>query len=379
MTTSPQLFSPEELRENEHVRQGLINLLASGEGMFMAGAGCTATLFPPWAAFLGRLYTEAKEKDPEIPDFVSSGDDYLTYADRLKMALGKEDYYRLIYANFRSRGKGHERVHETICRFLHYKKVKAIITTNYDQVLESALNVVSENRAESVWIEDNIEKAMIFEFLLSLNDDQTARRIFHFHGICHQKDSIILSRSEYESKYGFRLQTPPGSIYDTIKDGGISQEQFTELMKDFAIEWTIHRKLLWSFFATRRLIFLGFSLDDPYFNKMLEFVKTDLHPHGYSIHYLILRVVTEADKTRAKDRSKYLKKNFGIETILYQENETNTGFENFIADLENAVIPGPPDRKIAGEEEKLEEKDEEKLDDGDEEVTKMLIEKNRRK
>lgn len=155
--------------------------------------------------------------------------------------------------------------------------------------------------------------------------------------IKQQKDSIILSKSEYESKYGFRLQTPPGSIYDAIKDGGISQERFTELMKDFAIEWTIHRKLLWSFFATRRLIFLGFSLDDPYFNKMLEFVKTDLHPHGYSIHYLILRVITEADKTRAKARSAYLKKNFGIETILYQENKSN------------------------------------KLDEGDEEVTKMLI------
>lgn len=371
MAASPQLFSPDERRENDQVKQGLINLLISGEGLFMAGAGCTATLFPPWAEFLGRLYTEAKEKDADIPDFVSSGEDYLTYADRLKTALGKEDYYRLIYANFRSQGKGHERVHEAICRFLHNQKVKAIITTNYDLVLESALNVVSKLRAESVWIEDNIEQAMIFEFLLSLNDDQTAKRIFHFHGICHQKESIILSKSEYESKYGFRLHTPPGTIYESVKNGGLSQEQFGELMKDFALEWTIHRKLLWSFFATRRLIFLGFSLDDPYFNKMLEFVKEDLHPHGYSIHYLVLRIVTEDDKARAKIKSAYLKKNFGIETILYQENETNTGFDNFVADLENAIIPRTPDRIVA--------EDEVKLDEGDEEITKMLIEKNRRK
>lgn len=371
MAASPQLFSPDELRDNDHIRQGLLNLLASGEGLFMAGAGCTATLFPPWIEFLTRLYIEAKEKDPDIPDFVSSGEDYLTYADRLKTALGKEDYYRLIYTNFRSQAKSHERVHEAICRFLHHKKVKAIITTNFDLVLESALNVVSKLRAESVWIEDNIEKAMIFEFLLSLNDDQTAKRIFHLHGICHQRDSIILSKTEYESKYGFRLHTPPGSIYDSIKDGGLSPEQFTELMKDFAIDWTIHRKLLWSFFATRRLIFLGFSLDDPYFNKMLEFVSTDLHPHGYSIHYLILRIVTDEDKTRAIAKSAYLKKNFGIETIFYQENETNTGFANFIADLENAIISVATERVVAD--------DDVKLDEGDDEITKMLIEKNRRK
>ena len=37
--------------------------------------------------------------------------------------------------------------------------------------------------------------------------------------------------------------------------------------------WTLHRKLLWAVLATRRVVFIGFSMEDPYFDNMLETVS----------------------------------------------------------------------------------------------------------
>jgi hypothetical protein len=81
--------------------------------------------------------------------------------------------------------------------------------------------------------------------------------------------------------------------------------------------WTLHRKLLWSILATRRVVFVGFSMDDPYFNKMLETVSTDLWVRNKSIHFAIMGISPENIKD-SKDKADNLKLKYGVETVFYE-------------------------------------------------------------
>jgi hypothetical protein len=255
----------------------------------------------------------------------------------VKSCVGADPYYNLIFRSFKEKEQTHEKFHESLCRLLHNKKLRGITTTNYDPVFEFALNAVTKEQVKSICIDSNMEQARIFEFLMSLNDVNSRKGILHIHGYCDQKDSIILSKSEYESKYGFKLLQPASTIFDSIQRNEMDEAQFSGLLKDYGLVWTTHRKIMWSLFATRRLIFIGFSLSDPYFNKMLEFVSNDLHTYGYDMHFLILRIKTVEEKDRAKIKATQLKEKFGIETIFYEEDESNTGLENFVFEMEKEM------------------------------------------
>jgi hypothetical protein len=369
LATPPEpIFSPEEIKVNELKKRKLLDLLASGDGILMAGAGCTATIYPDWLGFVELLNNEAVGRNEDFIAFDPGKEDFLTFADRVKDCIGPDLYYNLIYRSFRQKEKTHEKFHESLCRLLCEKKLKGITTTNYDPVFENALVAVTGKAAEPIWIDSNIEQARIFEFLVSLNGGPVPKRIFHIHGVCHQKDSIVLSESEYRSKYGFKLRQPPATIFEAIQLNGMTQQQFLDALNDYGLVWTIHRKILWSLFATRRLIFIGFSLNDPYFNKMLEFVSKDLHTYDYEMHFLVLRVSSYQEKDRAYAKAKQLKQQFGIETILFEENESNTGLENFVFELEGAVIG-----ETVPEETKVAHSDGQPTEDS-EELTKQLIE-----
>lgn len=223
-----------------------------------------------------------------------------------------------------------------LCQLLEAGKLKGITTTNYDPVFEDALSSITLRNEGPVRIGDTSYRENIFEFLFSLNKGEVPKRILHLHGVYDEPDSIILSKSEYEEKYGFRLAQPATSLYQKVQTG-VDEAEFTALLTEFGMNWTQHRKILWSLFATRRLIFMGFSLSDPYFNQMLESVSHDLHTYGYDNHYLILRMKKDTDKDKSFARANALKRNYGIETVFFEDDENGEGLSNFVFELEDRV------------------------------------------
>lgn len=372
MEPSKPIFTPEEIYENEQKRAALIKLLLSGEGILMAGAGCSASIYPNWEKFIELLCEASRQKKEDFPAFNPQTDDLLSFAENVKKCIGDELYYSLIFRTFREKEKTHERFHEVLCRLLVRNRLKGITTTNYDLVLENALVAVTRKRAFPIYINSSIEPARIFEFLLSLNGGLIPQRIFHIHGVCDQPDSIILSQLEYEEKYGFKQRKPPNTIFEAVREGTMNENEFSDLLNSYGFIWTRHYKILWSLFATRRLIFLGFSLTDPYFNKMLEFVSKDLHTYGYEQHFFVLRISSLEEKERAKTRAKELKESYGIETILFEENKSNKGLENFIFEIERAVSDKVT---LIKEDEIIQSKG---GLEGDEELTKRLIQLSKR-
>ena len=329
-----ETLSKEQLATNDRRKGALLELIASGDAVLMAGAGCSGGLYPPWPKFVAELQSAAIAHDPKFNG--GSSDDFLTFADNVKNCLGDDKYYAFIYKTFKPGTQKHRLEHEVLCRL----PFRAITTTNYDLVLESALNVVFPNPANSLHFE-GATKTKIHEFLMSMNHNKNlSRSVAHLHGVYDQPDSIVLGGKEYSSKYGFLLTDQPDTIYDQIQKG-LSPAEFEQALVTYGYQWPLRRKLLWALLATRRIVFIGFSLNDPYFLKMLDYVKDDLATYYSESHFLILRV-TKNDHERSMAFADRLNADYGIETVFFfDEPGDYSGLAKFIQELDvlNEVVP----------------------------------------
>lgn len=334
-------LTKDELEANARRKESLIDFISSGDSILMAGAGCSGTLYPAWPDFVAALERAALVHDPS---FKGDPSDFLDFANKVKECLGDDKYYAFIYKTFKPGAITHEQFHEILCRL----PFKGITTTNYDTILESAINVISPAANHSLHFEGTT-KAKIHEFLMSLNHNKNLpRRVAHLHGICGEDASIVLGGKEYASKYGFSIAKHDDTLYEKIKDGMV-KEEFQNALVSYGYEWPLRRKLLWALLATRRIVFVGFSMTDPYFKKMLEFVKEDVGTYYSESHFLVLRVTKNSYK-RSRDYSQRLKDDYGIETVFYFDNEGDySGLPKFIAELDIINKPTPVVSKIAEE------------------------------
>ena len=147
------------------------------------------------------------------------------------------------------------------------------------------------------------------------NDKRITRRIAHLHGKSDSPSSIILSIEDYHEAYGLRLAA-------------------NHVQRDS--EWTLHRKLLWAMLATRRVVFIGFSMNDPYFKKMLETVSADLWKWDKSIHFAIMSISPEGVESSKSD-SDILKREYGVSTVFYEDSDNlHRGLDKIVDDIEEA-------------------------------------------
>jgi hypothetical protein len=323
-------FTGAQLEANDMAFKNLVEFVESKDAILMVGAGCSGALYPAWDDFVDALELVALEINP---DFEADKGNFLVFADKIKECLGDDQYYGLIYETFKPGEPTHQPFHETLCRL----PFKAITTTNYDVVLEHALTVVTKRPYNSLHFEGTT-KNKILEFLRSLNFNKSLpRMIAHLHGIHDARDSIVLGGKEYSAKYGFELGENKDTLFDQLQAGELSKERLDDLLIKYGYEWPLRRKLLWSLLATRRIVFIGFSMSDPYFIKMLDFVKDDLSTHNSETHFLILRV-TPSTIERSIEHASHLKREYGIQTVYFQDEDGNyAGLGKFIADLENRV------------------------------------------
>ncbi len=306
-----EIFTPEERDENEERKRELIDLVASEEAILIVGAGSSARVgYVTWNGLLEELEDLANRCGTGL-DQTRKGDE-LAYAEVIKSHIEKTDdigkYYDLLYELFRPNAQGYDEFH----RLLVDLPFRGILTTNYDTVLEAALSgkKIEAQLAgkeippidESPLVIGQDAPRLIHEFLLARNNDpHIPQRIAHLHGIYRYQESIILSADDYIKKYGLRVE-------QTSEDKGNEDR------------WTLHRKLLWAVLATRRVVFVGFSMEDPYFNKMLEIVSADLWGWNKSIHFAIMGISAEdrEDIQDSKDKADRLKSKYGIDTVFYE-------------------------------------------------------------
>lgn len=315
-----EIFSPDELTENIQRKRELIELVASKEAVLMVGAGSSVRVgYVNWDGLLNQLEDLAgscgngfarvhswKENDP------------LGYAARLKSHIqcygAAEMYSNLIYDLFKTRSPACDGFHRTLVSL----PFRGLLTTNYDTVLEAALGLQeTESAHDNSLVISRNTGGRVNEFLMKMNNDKRfPHRIAHLHGRFDFAESIILDSKDYEDAY----DTNP------TDDNGERKIQNRNI-------WTLHRKLLWAVLATRRVVFVGFSMNDPYFNEMLKIVSADLWRWEKSIHYAINSIARDSAKD-TKISAEHLKSRYGVATVFYEVvGNDHTGLDHIIDEI----------------------------------------------
>ncbi len=300
---------PEDNEENE---KKLIELITSREAILFVGAGISKIIgYPIWNELIEILERNAQEKirfSSETFDFRKDNltEDNLNYASRLKKFLGKERYSSLIHQTFDDK-----ECDEAHLRLLELP-FKAILTTNYDQTLEIALSKIFKSHDNSLVIDNSFSNREILKFFQSLNYGfDGIKKIVHLHGIFKQIDTIVLCQEDYIKKY---------SSDDPNSDS-----------------WTLHKRIIWALMATRRLVYIGFSLNDPFFEMMHSIVSKEIGSFNSETHYMISRFSVDDPKLEQTPNQKSfadkIKYNYGIQTVFFEDDQSYQGIKKYILEL----------------------------------------------
>lgn len=242
----------------------LVDLLTGNRPLLLAGAGASAVMgYPPWAELVKRL---AAEFAPTL----TLSDDYLAdvdkIADEAAAADRAEEYFKHLDRTFCVDGTRY-----TDFRF-HRRLISlgfcGLITTNFDPTLEQAC--IAEysgsggvHRCEPVDLRDD-RPYLVYDFLRSLGASPRHQRVLHLHGFHSLPKRLILGARDYADAYGHDLSVPDAALR------------------------TLPRKIIWTLLATRPVLFVGFSMRDPFFNKALDLVKRDFILTNEPAHFSIM-------------------------------------------------------------------------------------------
>jgi hypothetical protein len=296
-----QLFTPAERDDNERYKAELLALIASGRALLLVGAGCSVPAgYVTWHGLMRQLEALASRWGQGfVPNPNMRVDDPLRYADLIQAHIrshtGNLDRYVSLLHDLFSADIGR-------CSDLHRQFIalpfRGVVTTNYDTLLEGALAECDPEHAIHNGFSVNASLATpVAKFFHACDDETMPRRIAHLHGRFDEADKIILSRSEYLRAYGFSVDIgePP----------------------KVSVEWTLHRKVLWALLATRRVIFVGFSMTDQYLNTMLGYVADDLWSWDKPLHYAIMDL-KPSSASSAKLKAENLLRQFGVRVVFYE-------------------------------------------------------------
>ena len=244
--------------------------------------------------------------------------DPLAYAEDIKLHIrDKTDnlrrYHDFLYELFKRKSPPFDDLH----RMLVSLPFRGILTTNYDTVLEAALGEIEqESASDNSLVIDEGSAGRVHEFLMAMNNDKRmTRRIAHLHGTFNPADSIILSIKDYKRAYGLNLTDEEGQEKNESK---------------------LRFRLLWAVLATRRVIFVGFSMNDPYLNKILEIVGEDLWTWNKSTHFAIMSISSK-DAEDSKNKSERLDSEYGVSTVFYEDfDNSHLGLDHIVAEINEA-------------------------------------------
>ena len=306
------------------------------------GQGSSARAgYPDWSCLIKKLEDLACECGDDFkPDKRKCEEEFLEYAEDIKSHIRDRTaslrrYEALIYESFKAKTSSVDDFHKTLVSL----PFRGILTTNYDTVLEAALGAIAHASAsDNSLIIDPSSAGRVEEFLRAMTDKALIQRIAHLHGKFDIPKSIILSRKDYQRAYGLAPESKQSESRNCQKDIGLKVSGANKVPK--VKEWTLNRKLLWAVLATRRAVFVGFSMRDPYLNEMLKAVSNDLWTWNKSIHYTIMGSSTKSTDSK---RLTNLKRNYGVDTVFYDDaGDSHEGLHliiNEIAEVCGVEIP----------------------------------------
>ena len=293
----------------------------------MVGAGSSALVeYPLWGELINKL---GEMFAPDLPEPAS--DNILTHSDQIKENIVRSgrtsEYYKYLDRIF---GPHEDRENYTD---FHCALIKlgfcGLVTTNYDKVLEHAAGAANGGTnyriCESIDLCDKDKRYRVFKFLRSLSPENPYTSVLHLHGCHDNPQEIILTERDYFEKYGMKTHEEdsppgPGRILDSF-----------------------HRKVIWSLLVTHPHVFVGFSMNDPFFTDLLKIVRHDFSLDGDNVHFAIMGYSDSDERKQTANRLK----SKGIQPVFYHTPKyrngivDHRGLQNMIFELQNILKKEP--------------------------------------
>lgn len=292
-------------RHNEQVWNDLLRILKDGSAVLLVGAGCSKELgYPDWKELLQLMRGRLAPNLQLPPD-----NDYLSAFYQIKLESSKKnryedtEYHRFLRNTFAP--KNSLCPTDLQCQLV-YLPFAGIATTNYDVTLEAAVNQVYEYTDVGSHCQpinmccDGVNRDKILDYLRNLADGYQPSEILHLHGVYNEPKKLILSTDEYESFY----------------NGGVSQSEKPSSQRN---KDTFHRRMIWALLATRPLVFVGFSLGDPFFNKVINVWHRDFQIGRKPPHIAFVGVSSNDERRQKYDH--FTEK--GVSPFFYEVPETD--------------------------------------------------------
>ena len=326
----------------------IIKLLKSQEAVLFIGAGASKRVgYPDWPELLKKLEKLAtqcgnrfKQNEKQLKY------QPLEYAEKIKKHIIKQEgdlrrYYGLIDREFEPKQYPVNKLdfHKTLVRL----GFKGILTTNYDVVIEEAIKDFGDTIVDYSFVVNENTAGQVHRYFLTMGDPYKLG-VAHLHGIYNDPERIVLSIKDYEKVYD-----PP--INQEISILNFFKRFLLQILRrenqiQRSTDWMLHRKFLWAVLATCRVVFVGFSLKDPYFEKILKTVSDDLWRMGRPVHFAIMSISSEIiDASKTLHKAQEFKEKYGIETIFYSDTDgTHEALEKLVFEIANELgVPVPSD------------------------------------
>ena len=230
--------------------KGLTKLLKSRRAIALIGAGVSAhAKYPTWSELLAKFEKRISARrnwEEGEREFVEREGDRLWRAEEYRARLPDKDFDSIVRQTFVAPKKV---AVDAFCRALMKLPFLHVLTTNYDDLLETLHRRLRQSQPfEALGWE---ESDKLTKFITSLGDAKVKRHYVHLHG---------------------RLLAPK-------KRGGTRPDSTMQIVlteTDYVRRYVTSeaaRKKLFAIFATQRVVFIGFSVEDPELNQILREVK----------------------------------------------------------------------------------------------------------
>lgn len=281
---------------NTSALASLRQVVASEKPLALVGAGISVPLgLPNWATLLEELEPELPPLNLEYLKALREDRDLLWRAEEYRRMIGAETYRAFLRRRF-----GAIRAVEPTDAIVSLVRMpfRHFLTTNYDDVILKA-HAVAQLPIPMVlnWSRDDDVRTLIF----GLRDDTTGRVVMHLHGRHTEPHSIVLTDSDYTDRY---VRAP-----ETAR-------------KLFAV------------FSTERVVFVGFSLNDPDLMALLREVNAMIRsdePRHFAVMGLEQPVMESWERNR-------LRRRYGVNAVFYDNSDrTHSGLAEVLAAIAPAI------------------------------------------
>jgi len=269
-------------RANVDALRQLNITIASEESIALVGAGLSIPSgLPSWNMLLNTMESKLSGAiNNQYKNALRKEQDLLWRAEEYRRLLDPKTYRELLGKIFQPMmplARSDPAVTLIKLPFRHF------MTTNYDNILENAHQIANRPLPRTLnWSRGDDVR----QFIFGLRDKTLPRMILHLHGHFSDLDSIVLSDTDYTERY---IRT-----FDTTR-------------KLFAI------------FTTERIVFVGFSLNDPDLMALLREVNASLRSDEPR-HFAIMGLGPATNEILERSR---LRKRFGVEPVFYDNSKNN--------------------------------------------------------